>query len=245
MWIRADLKAAAKNALRGNWPMSVLVCLVAGILGVNLTGHANGSSARGDGGSGVDTLISSGLGTIFASLTVTVLVIALAVAIHAFLSNPVEVGLRRYFLLNRQEQKPEFGALFSPFKDTSFRNIVYTMIVVDLKILAGFFVFIIPGIYMSYCYRMVSYLMAVNPELTPQRAQELSWDMMNGHKWNTFILELSFIGWNIVSALTFGIGYLFLDPYKCATYAELYMAIREDALQRGIATWDELPEIYW
>ena len=50
--------------------------------------------------------------------------------------------------------------------------------------------------------------------------------MMNGHKWNAFVLDLSFLGWIILSALTMGILHIFyVGPYMDATDAELYKAI--------------------
>ena len=50
---------------------------------------------------------------------------------------------------------------------------------------------------------------------------------MNGHKMQTFILDLSFIGWNILSAATCGlVGVFYVNPYQFATGAELYKAIK-------------------
>ena len=63
---------------------------------------------------------------------------------------------------------------------------------------------------------------------------------MNGNKWRTFVLELSFIGWDLLACLTFGIGYYFLAPYKETTYAELYGALKQKAITEGIATEEEL-----
>ena len=51
-------------------------------------------------------------------------------------------------------------------------------------------------------------------------------EMMYGHKWNAFVLDLSFIGWNFLSALTFGIlGIFYVAPYQYATNAELYAVL--------------------
>ena len=55
--------------------------------------------------------------------------------------------------------------------------------------------------------------------------------MMRGNKWKTFILDLSFLGWNILSIFTFGLlNILYVNPYKAFTLAELYMVLRNQAI---------------
>lgn len=60
-------------------------------------------------------------------------------------------------------------------------------------------------------------------------------------KWNAFVLDLSFIGWNLLSTITFGIvGVLYVNPYVNTTWAEFYKVMRENALETGNATREEL-----
>ena len=84
------------------------------------------------------------------------------------------------------------------------------------------------------------YLLAENPYMSATRAMELSKEMMEGEKWNFFILKLSFFGWLLLCMFTFGIGGFFLEPYMQATYAEFYAAMRSKALAMGMTTTDEL-----
>ena len=84
-------------------------------------------------------------------------------------------------------------------------------------------------------------LLAENPHMDAARAKELSRWMTDGEKMDIFVLELSFIGWSLLCALTCGLGYLFLAPYIQATFAELYEALREKALAYGAAAPQELP----
>ena len=98
----------------------------------------------------------------------------------------------------------------------------------------------VPGVYWSYCYALVPYLLAENPYMTATRAMELSKEMMEGEKWNYFVLQLSFFGWLLLCAFTLGIGGFFLEPYMQATYAEFYAAMRSKALATGMSTTDEL-----
>ena len=87
---------------------------------------------------------------------------------------------------------------------------------------------------------MVPYLLAENPSMSCSRAMELSRGMMHGEKFNFFVLELSFIGWWILTIFTFGIGALFLRPYIEATQAEFYAAMRAKAFSMGITDQNEL-----
>ena len=87
---------------------------------------------------------------------------------------------------------------------------------------------------------LVPYLLAENPYMSATRAMELSKEMMEGEKWNFFILKLSFFGWLLLCVFTFGIGGFFLEPYMQATYAEFYAAMRSKALAMGMTTTDEL-----
>jgi uncharacterized membrane protein len=83
--------------------------------------------------------------------------------------------------------------------------------------------FVIPGIIKGYEYRMIPYLMAENPDLSSEEAFALSKQMMNGQKWDAFVLDLSFIGWDILAGFTFGIlSALYVQPYKNLTNAALY-----------------------
>ena len=83
--------------------------------------------------------------------------------------------------------------------------------------------FIVPGIIAAYRYRLAPYLMAENPNLGIREAVNMSKELMAGHKWRLFCLNLSFIGWGILSALTCGIGNLWLNPYIYAANAAFYV----------------------
>lgn len=64
----------------------------------------------------------------------------------------------------------------------------------------------------------------------------MSGRMMDGSKFRTFVLELSFIGWDILGALMCGAGQVFVAPYKEAVYAELYRAVKGEA--GGRQSWN-------
>ncbi len=258
MWTRSLLKSNAKQALQGRYWRSVGLCLLLSLLGIGyslprLTAQYRATSSQ------LDSMLSdpvwqgnasSGYATgneeyllqalaPFAGVAIIVVLIAAVIGLcwAAFLINPLTVGRNRYFMESRQSLTP-FSTVTSIFR-TPYLNVVKVMLLTSLKIALGS-ILIIPGIYWSYCYMQVGYLMAENPYLTTRRAMELSKKMMDGEKWNTFVLQLSFIGWNLLCGLTFGIGYIFLEPYVQATFAELYAALRAKALANGYTNEYEL-----
>ena len=163
------------------------------------------------------------------------------VLFSVFVSNPVTVGKCRYFMESRVGNAP-FSSLFSAFGGPAYRNVVKVMFMKNLFIFLWSLLFVIPGIYKAYQYRMVDYLMAENPYMTYQRALELSRQMTDGEKFNIFILELSFFGWLFLGALACGLGVFFVNPYIEATFAELYAALRAKAFATGMTDASELSD---
>lgn len=89
-------------------------------------------------------------------------------------------------------------------------------------------------------YSMTAYILTDNPYIGYERALKLSIAMTNGHKWNMFVLGLSFIGWSLLALLTFGLGFLFLAPYIASTEAQLYVKLRDNAINCGLTSPQEL-----
>ena len=100
--------------------------------------------------------------------------------------------------------------------------------------------FIIPGIIKGFAYSMVPYILAENPNLSPKQIINISCRMTKGYKLKIFFTSLSFIGWYLLGAMAFGIGTVFVVPYERATFAQLYLAIRSDALDSGRVSLAEL-----
>lgn len=154
-------------------------------------------------------------------LIVMVIAIAISLVMTAFIFNPIEVGCSKFFLKTLEEpaQVKEVAFAF----DNSYKNIVKVMFFRTLYTMLWSLLFVIPGIIKSYEYRMIPYLMAENPNLSKEQAFALSKQMMMGQKWSAFVLDLSFIGWHILSAFTVGILEIFyVAPYIHATNAALY-----------------------
>ena len=104
---------------------------------------------------------------------------------------------------------------------------------------------IVGGIIKYYSYRMVPYIVAENPGISSKEAIALSRKMMDGHKWECFVLNLTFIGWRILDAVTMGIvGKLYSEPYRQATFAEYYAYVRALAKEKFIEGSELLNDTY-
>lgn len=168
------------------------------------------------------TILATALGIAIAMAGTLILFVKVA---DILLFNPLEVGCQKYFL-NNTRGEGKLDDLKVAFE--SWGSKVGTMFLRDLFLGLWSLLFIIPGIVKAYSYRMVPYILADDPTITGTEAITRSRQMMNGHKWDTFVLDLSFLGWDLLSVFSFGlVGIFYLLPYKNCTDAELYRAIKD------------------
>ena len=115
-----------------------------------------------------------------------------------------------------------------------YGNIVKIMFLMELYLALWTCFFIIPGIIKLYEYRMVPYILAERSDINHKEAFTLSRSMMDGQKLDVFILDLSFIGWGVLSIFTCGIvGIFWTIPYKAATNAELYAFNKNNMMENA------------
>ena len=231
-----DFRAMAREALKGKWGIAVIAGLLASMLG----GVSNNFNVNFE--TTVDTGSSEELGLLLGQLlpqgglsdemiqtllTVAgvVLVVSLAVAaLFLFLGSVVGVGYSQ-FNLDLVDHQPEadVGTLFRYFKH--WKRLTVANRLRGLYVFLWSLLLVIPGIYASYSYAMVSYILAEHPELTAREALARSKEMMEGNRWRLFCLNISFIGWAYLCILTLGIGFLWLTPYMQASIAAFYREI--------------------
>lgn len=152
---------------------------------------------------------------------VIVIVLLIAGCIDVFLLNPLQIGCMRFFVQNLYEkaQPKEIGFAFT----NHYKENVKAMFLVDLKCILWGLLFIIPGVIKSYEYRMVPYLMGQEDAPDAKEALIKSSEMMHGQKWAAFVLDLSFLGWNLLAILTCGlVGLFYTNPYEFQTDAALF-----------------------
>lgn len=177
---------------------------------------------------------NDGLGFLFAFLAigtvliaVVLVVLALALAVSALILNPFVVGIQRFALRNLNQ--PALVAETAYGFDNNYREVAKTMFFRELRILLWGMLFIIPGVVKAYEYRMIPYLLADDPTMTMERAFAESRRMMRGNKWRACVLDLSFLGWHLLSIFTLGLLEVFyVAPYQLMTNAALYERLRYD-----------------
>lgn len=173
----------------------------------------------------MDTVIPLTMGII---VGIIVIAMILGFLLSIFVRGPFQVGACRFFVGNAMADDVKIKDVLYGYTGGWFRHILWVYFQVEIRLSLWTLLFIIPGIIKSYEYYMVPYLLAENPELTAKEAIRISKDMMYGNKWRTFRLELSFIGWDFLSAATFGIvGIFYVNPYRYATLAELYLELKD------------------
>lgn len=147
--------------------------------------------------------------------------------INILVLNVICVGGALYFVNNR-EGKASLNDLVAFFTKEAYGSAVITMFLRSLFTALWCLLLIVPGIIKAYEYCLIPYILAENPGIDRNTAFARSKYLMTGHKWDMFVLDLSFIGWHILSVLTAGILEIFyVNPYMLATKAEAYAALCE------------------
>lgn len=160
---------------------------------------------------------------------IVLIAVAIGILVDAFFLNPIEIGCAKFFYKNLSEPANVSNVAYA--FDHGYKNGVKIMLWRDVYTFLWSLLFIIPGIIKTYEYKMIPYLLAENPDMTKEEAFAESKRMMDGQKWRAFVLDLSFIGWDILSGFTFGLlTIFFVAPYKRSAQAALYDALKYGAV---------------
>ena len=239
MWTRGELKAQGKTAFKLNYWKCVIVSIIMGLLtaatttvsfrqGTQSANDADAETALNNLMLQVQNLPDKQKFAIAAAVTGGLtLIIIVSILLDIFLFNPLLVGCNAFFKDNVSNPPADLGSI-----GIGFGNYVHNFITLflnDLFIALWTLLLIIPGIVKSYSYRMVPYILVDHPELSPTETITLSRKMMDGQKFDAFVLDLSFIGWFILSVLTLGlVGVFWYSPYKYNTNAALYLVLKKN-----------------
>ncbi len=170
-------------------------------------------------------------------------VFAMVAALYSiFVGNVIGTGMRGWFLRYSRGENAPFGELFASFR--IYLPVVAANFLRSLYTFLWSLLFFIPGIVKSYAYSMTDYIIYENPNLSANQAITLSRELTRGAKWDLFVLDLSFIGWNLLSALTFGLlGILYVNPYYSTAHALAYDSLKMTAIQSGRLTWADFGQM--
>ncbi len=199
---RAELKTWAKEKIKGHiWELFIPI-LVAGILTGLTVGTKIQQTEQGF------KVVDSGynLGIFFAF---------------------VEVGLIIYLIKFIKDQPHEFKEIFAPVND--YIRIFITSLHEALMIFVFLFLLIVPGIMKAYSYALVTMLLGDEKykDLKSGELLALSEKMMAGHRMDLFVLQMSFIGWYLLTPFTLGIILIWLEPYSKVAQTKFLLDIKE------------------
>lgn len=190
----SDYKDMALNSLEGNWAKAAIASLIVFLI------------MEVFGGSGSYFMEPAASYTLQGIISIILL--------------PLIWSFTTFFLNLIRNDNTDYARLFDGFSQY-IRIFVAELLKAIYEILWSLLL-IIPGIIKSYSYSMMDFILKDEPELTGEEAICKSMKMMQGHKMQLFLLDLSMIGWFILSCLTLGIGFLFLIPYNYSARAHFY-----------------------
>ena len=224
------LRARARENLRNNWGISIAVAVVAVLLG----GLVTGTSFLPELQYGLPLDHFPALQKFVTSenqgLHIGRFTLNFQAGIFGFaaflLGGVLQIGYAGFLLKQHDRQEVDFSILFSKFDyfGTGFAQYFLRSLYETLWAL----LLVIPGIVKGYSYSMTPFILAEHPNLTASQAIGLSQQMMDGHKAELFFLDLSFIGWDLLAALTLNLGNLALNPYKNAARAAFYRQLQAE-----------------
>ena len=214
MKINSEIRAAACEELNGNWMGPVLATLIMFVISGIAQGLYN------------TTIYNNTTGFIrFTPLLWTRTSIGFLLEIFVIL--PLSFGLTIAFLRFIRGEKDEVVVnMFDEFKNYS-RALVVPLLTAVFTFL-WLLLFIIPGIIKGYSYAMTFFIAKDHPEMSADDCIEESMRMMDGHKMDLFLLDLSFIGWAFLCIFTCGIGFLWLVPYVQTSHAIFYKELKAE-----------------
>ena len=231
----ADFRQIARESLKGKWLLAVGTGFIAYLLGGSIM--AVGGSGSVSVNSETAEQAASGLAAepglaaflLMALATVSVIAIVYAV-VMTIIGGAVSMGYAKFNLNLVNRSNPSVEDVFSQFK--YFKKAFVMRFLKGLYVLLWTLCFIIPGIVASYSYAMAPYILYENPDMTGSEALAASKELMKGNKWRLFCLGFSFFGWSLLSAITLGIGFLFLRPYAEAAGAAFYREIKWERMKQ-------------
>jgi len=147
------------------------------------------------------------------------------------LALPLTWGYQTLFLGAVRGGEATAKDMFEGYNKELFSRVLTTTLLYYVYVFLWSLLLLIPGCIKSYSYAMTPYILKDNPEMKNNAAIEESMRMMDGHKLELFLLDLSFIGWAILSILTCCIGFLWLVPYMNMARVNFYEDLKKASVE--------------
>ena len=235
MRTRQEIKAIGKERFLANYWPCVLVLLLVGLVIAAIAGVSFGPMYA--------TIITSALAGQEPEFSVTATSGSfIGYVAMIILAGPLSIGTCYFFVMNVLGRESE-AVVGTPFRAafTGFGRKLGGYLWMTLFIFLWTLLFYIPGFIKAFSYAMTPYILADCPNVKATDALKLSKRIMAGHKWELFVFQLSFLGWQILSAFTGGLlSLFFVSPYMNSSLATYYLEVREEALRSGAITMGQL-----
>ncbi len=219
---RKELKSLAKSQIKNDFAMIFLFYIIFGAISVIINGmqqvnifNFGNITAKGN----------------YVYLTTPAVISfcgigGLGLLLTLFFCSPISYSLSHAYLSLIEGKKVKFSMFAIGYTEAWGKSILLSFLIWIFTILWSL-LFVIPGIIKAYSYRMAFFILADNPELSANEALQKSKEMMKGHKLDLFVLDLSFIWWFLLVAITFGVASIYVAPYVGATQANFYKSLKE------------------
>lgn len=226
MFNRKEYKAKGKLDFKANYWLCVLAAVIF-ILCANFTVTYSVRSVGNQFAQNQSVVVNNQETVTYSSVSVNPTLSLPLSIVNILVFNVLCVGGTLFFINNR-EGKASLRDFVASFTKEAYGSAVLTMFLRSLFTALWCLLLIVPGIIKSYEYCLIPYILAENPGIDRKTAFARSKYLMTGHKWDMFVLDLSFLGWHILAALTIGIlGIFYVNPYQLSAKAEAYAALCE------------------
>lgn len=141
---------------------------------------------------------------------------------------PLNIGVAQNVLAwSRGEDVNKWKVLFGGFNSAKiFFKQVGVVVLNTILCALWAILLVVPGIIKGLAYSMYPYVLRDEPDLSVWQTLKKSEAIMKGYKGKLFLMYLSFIGWFILGAFTFGILYIWLTPYIMTSTVKFYDDVR-------------------
>ena len=240
MFDRKKYKRFAKIQLQNRWKVPILMTLVTAlILSIFAIPEVIGMINNG-----ITDLIIEGdyknaylvYSDLQSSPKTMIISIVQSIIAEAF----IIAALNVYLKMTRSPDKVSFSGFIEGFNNWGRATLCFLW--QTIWIVLWTMIFVIPGIVKAYAYSQMRYLIAEYDNISVTKAMRVSIEITKGHKWELFVMDLSFLGWELLNYLTLGILSLYVTPYKTLAMTNAYHAMLKEAVECGRIRPEDLSE---
>ena len=201
--LKAEAKSITKNAAVSAYVFTLIYLVITFVLSLILE-FATGSTAA-------ELSAIMEMDIPFPTLGLSPLMVTFISILISLVSMVLSAGYVIYTMGVRKGRVMPYATMFDGF--TFVGKVIILQILVGIYVFLWSLLFFIPGIIAGYRYRFALYNLCDNPQISPSEALRMSKAQTFGHKWELFVLDLSFLGWNILCGFTLGILSIWIMPY--------------------------------